>query len=286
MAPQIEVRARAVGMVEAGMTHSAVAKSVGVSQSSVKRWWRRHNKNESLQDKPRCGRPQKISGVIKHVISKAIGKRGQSTRKLSARLTKKGYPVSRETVRRHMRHNLGLHSYRRTKRPLLTAKMKKARIAFAKDKLSWTYEDWKRMLWSDESFFELFPTSNAAGDKVWAHCKEDVPAIVTVKHSPKIMVWGMFSHWALSDLHFVPPNTSVNKDYYREEILAKTAASAMSRTEENGSVTTRKMLEDTSTAIFMQDSAPPHVAIVNQVWLQSNFPSYWRKGEWPRNSIP
>lgn len=284
MAPRNETRARAIGMMESGLSTSAIASRLGVSERTVIRWRGRLKRNESLSDKPRSGRPIKIHGVARQVISKAVGKRGQSTRKLAKRLTMKGYPVSRETVRRHMKSSLGLTSYRRTKRPLLTKKMKKARVAFAKDKVKWTFDDWKRVLWSDESFFQLYPTANSAGDKVWARNKDEVEAISTVKHSPKVMVWGMFSHRAVSDLHFVPPNTSVNKDYYREEILAKTAAKAMSRSEDMGPVNRRKMLDDTSSAIFMQDSAPPHVAVVNQKWLDSHFPSYWRKGEWPGNS--
>jgi hypothetical protein len=235
-------------------------------------------------DKPRKGRPQKIHGVTKQVISLAVGKRGQSTRKLASRLTKKGYPVSRETVRCHMKNNLGLHSYRRSKKPLLTKKMRAARVAFAKSKVNWTAEDWKRVLWSDESFFELYPSCNSAGDRIWAENKEDVAPVVKIKHPPKIMVWGMFSHQAVSDLHFIPPGATVNKDYYREEILAKTALDAMSRSRNRGPITERKMMADTSKAIFMQDSAPPHTAVVNQEWLQNNFPLYWRKSEWPGNS--
>ena len=281
---QIGLRYRAIGMIEGGMTQRQVAKSLKVGLRSIARWWKSHKSGQSLHDKPRSGRPEKIHHVAKQVISLSIGKRGQSTRKLARRLTSKGYSVSRETVRRHLKNEINLKAYRRPRKPRLTEKMKKARIEFAKSKLNWTLNDWKNVLWSDESSFQLFPPSNPNCDRVWLHSPSKVPPTFTVKHPPKVMVWGMFSYRALSQLHFVPQKQSVTSQYYREEILSKTAMEAMSRSRMNGSLVSRKILKCTSNAIFMQDSAPPHTAVANQVWLSEHFPLYWRKGEWPGNS--
>ena len=48
--------------------------------------------------------------------------------------------------------------------------MRENRMKFAKAQKDWTVSDWNRVLWSDESPFELFQTPNRQNDRVW--CKE------------------------------------------------------------------------------------------------------------------
>ena len=68
----------------------------------------------------------------------------------------------------------------------------------------------------------------------------------------------MMSHRALAELHVVPPNTTINGEYYRENILAKEALDAVNRTAAEGSVLEGKLVEEQDRAVFMQDGAPPH----------------------------
>jgi transposase len=281
---KVEVRAKAIGMLEAGMLQKAVAEKLRVSKRSVIRWWKQHRNGESLEDKPRPGRPEKIHPVAKQVISLSVGKRRQSTRKLAARLTNKGYKISKETVRRHLKNNLGMNPYRQRKKPFLTCRHKKARIQFAKDKLHWTLEDWKRVVWSDESPFQLFPTSNTKVNQVWAPNPENIPKTSIVKFPPKILVWGMFGHKGVSELHFVPEKHTVTGDYYREEILEKFALPALQRRGTTGSILEQQLTDFPSSTIFMQDGARPHTTLKNQKWIEDNFPLCWRPSEWPGNS--
>ena len=94
-------------------------------------------------------------------------------------------------------------------------------MKFARDHIGWTEDDWKNVIWSDESFFYLFPKSNSSTDRIWASSASEIESGQSVKHSPKVMVWGMFSSCGVSNLHFVPPGVNVNSDYYREKILAE-----------------------------------------------------------------
>ena len=43
-----EIRNRAVGMLLVGITQKKVAKDVGVSIRTIKRWWLKHSKGEAL----------------------------------------------------------------------------------------------------------------------------------------------------------------------------------------------------------------------------------------------
>ena len=100
---KIALRARGVGMLEAGFTERQVAKTLNVGRSTVHRWSAKYKSGKSLEDAPRSGRPSKLHRVAKIVIAKAVGKRRQSTRKLARRLTAKGYPISKDAVHRHMK---------------------------------------------------------------------------------------------------------------------------------------------------------------------------------------
>ena len=94
----------------------------------------------------------------------------------------------------------------------------------------------------------------------------------------------MMSGCALSELHVVPPQTTVNEQYYRDNILSKVGLCALTRTATNGSVLERKMVESHDRAVFMQDGAPPHTARVTQQWCKEHFPGFWERGIWPGNS--
>ena len=126
------LRSRAVGMVESGMTQGAVAAKLRVTRQTVNKWWRRFLRGETLKDRKRSGRPSCVSRVAKIVCRKAAGKRGQSVRKLAARLTRKVYPVSRATVHRTMRETFGLKAYKRPLKPKISEKQHQARLELCK----------------------------------------------------------------------------------------------------------------------------------------------------------
>ena len=165
--------------------------------------------------------------------------------------------------------------------PKLTEKQRVHRLKFAREHLDWLEEDWRKVVWSDESPFELFHPPNRHNDRVWAASSSDVPTVPSVKRPAKIHVWGMFSYRALSQLHVVPQKTTINGEYYRNNILANECLEALNRTAREGSVSERALIDDPSQAVFMQDGAPPHSAKKTQKWCQENLPSFWANGVWP-----
>ena len=54
------------------------------------------------------------------------------------------------TVRKALKSQ-GLKAYRRPKKPLLNAKNRKCRMEWAQKHKEWTIEDWKMVIWSDET---------------------------------------------------------------------------------------------------------------------------------------
>jgi len=183
-----------------------------------------------------------------------------------------------------LKHELGAKPYVQSKVPKLTEKQKENCKNFAREHQKWTSEEWKRVLFSDESSFELFHPVNSINDCIWRRNKDDVKPSEVVKFPAKVMVWGMMGPLGLSELHFIPPKTSINAEYYREIILKKCLVPASNRTSSAGSILERKMSLDMSKVVFMQDEATCHTAKINEKWLSDNIPHYWGKGTWPGNS--
>ena len=135
----------------------------------------------------------------------------------------------------------------------------------------------EKVIWSDESPFELYATPNRHNDCVWAKTTKDVPRILSVKFPQKIHVWGLMSHQALSELRIIPQGHTVNSLYYRDEILAKTCRDAFNRTANMGPISERPMLGNMSDFIFIQDGAPAHKAKMTQKWCRDNLNGFGRK---------
>ncbi|KAI6652929.1 hypothetical protein LOD99_4006 [Oopsacas minuta] len=243
----VELRSKAIGMLEGGITQKEVATRLNVGVISVRRWWSQHKCGETMKTKPRSGRPQILKRVSRIVIKKSLGKRRQSTRKLSRRLSIRGNPISHMTIQRHLAQRLDARPYKRPKWPKITQKIKENRLKFARDHENWSFEDWNNVFWSDESPFELFHPPNRQNDRVWAIGSQNIEPI------------------------------------FRNEILKKTCLDAIARKAKKGSVIERSMLENMSEFLFMQDGALVHTANVTQQWRSEKFPPFWKKGEWPVN---
>lgn len=277
-------RARAIGLIEGGVSQGLVAKKLNVTRTTVNHWWKRHLNGESLTDKKRTGRPPVVSKIAKIVCSKAKGKRGHSVRKLATRLSRKGYQVSKSTVHRFLRQSKNFYPYKRPRQPKITEKQRRCRLQFCKKVKGWTFNEFKNVIWSDESVFEVQHAPNPQNDRVWAESRDQVPPVHTVKQPAKLMVWGAMSAEALSELHIIPRNQTVNTEYYVSKILEGSLLPALNRSAETGTATEKKMVETKSEAIFMQDGAPSHTSKRTQNWCATHVPGFWDKETWPGNS--
>ena len=256
------VRYQAIGMLQSGKTQKEIAKRFGKGMRTIRRWWSRYLQGHRFENHSGAGRPRKMDMAIKMVLVKCLRKRHQSARILSKRLNAMGYRVCKSTVHNYLRKDIGVRAFKSPQKPLLIEKQKMNRLAFCQRVKRWTINDWKNVLWSDESPFELYHSPNTQNDRIWANNSSDVTPHETIKNPPKVMVWGMMSYNSLSDLHFVPSKQTVNAQYYVEEILEKTCLCALKRRRKTGPVHMRKMVSKRSEAHFMQDGAPSHGANV------------------------
>ena len=66
-----------------------------------------------------------------------------------------GKTLNPQTVRRGLKQ-VGMKSVVKTNRPFLSKRHRKERMDFAIGHKDWTVEDWKRVIWSDESKINRF----------------------------------------------------------------------------------------------------------------------------------
>ena len=106
---------------------------------------------------PRSGRPHKLTEqdrrVMKHVACK---NRLSSVATLATEFqTASGSNISTNTVRQEL-HEMGFLGRAAAHKPKITMRIAKCRLEWCKTHRHWTLEQWKHVLWSDESCFTIW----------------------------------------------------------------------------------------------------------------------------------
>ncbi len=101
---------------------------------------------------PNRGQPLKLSPINIHhaVCFITSGKADTAVQAAKSLETILDQPVSIRTVAGGLK-SAGLKAVVKKKKPFLSKKHKKARLDFALAHKDWTIEDWKRVVWSDET---------------------------------------------------------------------------------------------------------------------------------------
>jgi len=78
----------------------------------------------------------------------------------------------------------------------------------------------------------------------------------------------------LTRLHFVPQHTSINSEYYINNILKMELKPVYARLDNSGTILKRRLFTDNAVSIFQQDGARAHTSAVSRAWLNKNIPNY------------
>ena len=196
-------RERVLQCLKDGRTQAQVARDFKIPRQLVSFWNKKKLETGTLKTSPRTGRPKVTTERQDRMISmmsKADPKRTASD--INKNLAEyHNLKIHTSTVKRRLAE-AGLHGRRPSKKPLISAKNRKARLAFALAHQHWTQEDWSKVLWSDESKFNLFSSDGIKYVRRPVNRRNDVRyQVPTIKHGGgSVMVWGCFSNKGVGPL--------------------------------------------------------------------------------------
>jgi transposase len=264
-----EKRIRIIALQETGCKPTAIAKQLKLKRTTVKDVLHKWEIHHTIQDLPKSGRPPKLDERTMRRFARMTQKGEVSTpcELIHAALSQGDIHISASTVRRAL-HKEGLKPMHTIRRPMLTRAHKKKRLDFAKSHRDWTVDDWKQVIFSDETVISARP-SNLHKIK-WTkptHGLNPKLIVPTVQGGgPTIMTWGCISKFGFHD--FILLDGKLNATDYVKVL-------------EGNLIPLAHNYFHGCPYIFQQDGASVHTArVVHEFFDHHNIPVL----EWPPHS--
>jgi transposase len=250
-----------------GCSSRNIANDLQVGRQTVNNIRKSH-----LPNLPLCrrGRSKKLSNQLSRKLVRGIttGRVDTATDASKTLHNEAGIDISPQTIRNTLK-KCGLMSGVKVKKPLLTVKHKKARYDFAKKYENWTVEDWKRVIWSDETKINRMGSDGRKwcwkfpGKQLESRCVDQ-----TVKHGGgSLMIWGCMTKEGVGFMCRIDGGmdaklyTDIMDDYLLQTVEYYSL--------------------DRSTIIFQHDNDPKHTSRMASTWLANNNISVL---DWPSQS--
>lgn len=244
----------------------AIEEKLSVPKSTI----HRYAKSINLSTNNNAGRPKSLSqGDTTFIVTQMASGKCKSAVDLCKTLSnEKGITVSPKTVSREL-HKAGMKARTKKKKPAISSKNQKERLAFAKSHQHWTVEDWKRVIFSDETKINRFGSDG----RVWSWYKDGAPLQrKDVKETTKnggghLMLWGCITSSGtgyLADIEGI-----MDSDMYLE-ILSKELVKTIDWYQ-----------MDAESLIFQHDNDPKHTAQKVKKYLSEQD---YRTMVWPSQS--
>lgn len=259
----VELENSVVTLTNNGLSSREIAKKLKICHSTVLCVQKKRDvKPHSIVR----GRKRLLTDGDARVMERLMRRKDSLTPKLAAEQI--NMDVSQWTARRALRR-IGLISAIKQKKPALSDKNVKARLKFCKDCKNWSVEDWKRVIWSDETKINRFQSD---GKQYFWHRPQETlqkhQVKQTVKHGGgSLMVWGCFTWW------HVGPMVKIEGIMKKEDYLQ------ILKTNLPEFVDMSAYPEDE--VMFQQDGDPKHTAKIVQKWLSEQR---FRLLTWPAQS--
>lgn len=155
-------------------------------------------------------------------------------------------------------HKMGFRSKKKVKKPFLKACHKKARLKWANFYKGWTVDDWKYVVWSDETKINIWGSDGVTycwtrpGDPIMPHHLD-----LTVKHGGgSLMLWGCISSKGAGNIHQI--QGKMDADMYCK-ILDEQVDNSF-----------ELWNFDKEETLYQQDNDPKHTSKLAQKWFIDN----------------
>ncbi len=250
-----QIREKIIEMFKNNVPQRKIGRDLDISPSTVHNIIKRFKESGGISVRKGQGRKPKLNNRdLRSLRRHCIKNRHSSISDITTWAQDYfGKPLSSTTIRSYI-HKCQLKLYCAKRKPYVNSVQKRCRILWARRHLGWTITQWKRVLWSDESVFQVFFGRN--GRRVLRTKEEkDHPDCYQqqVQKPGSVMVWGCVSALGKGNLHFC--DGTINAEKYIEIL-------------EHNMLPSRRHLFQGRPCIFQQDNAKPHSAHITKFWLR------------------
>ena len=250
-------RKETLNLLSAGLSAWDVAFQLGIGKSTVGKLLKELDCNKENR---RGGRPSKLTDsdtctLICQITTGRMDNAVEATLYINNHLDN---PVTPQTIRNTLKKS-SFQSVVKAKHPLLKAAHRKRRLEWAMEHANWTVEDWKRVLWTDETKINRIGSDGRV--YTWKKIGEpmsDRTTSPTVKHGGgnNLMVWGCMGWNGVGKLI---------------EVLGKMDAEQYCQILEEGVPASFEMLDlEEGERIFQQDNDPKHTSKRAEKWFEDS----------------
>lgn len=249
-------RERILTLHEESRTHVEIAAVMGVSKGCISKTLGRFKETGSHNTRKRTGQPRKTTNrEDRKIICISLANRRLHAAQIRSIYNENAKTsVSTALIKKKLNKN-GLVGRVAARKPLLRQQNVAKRLAWAKYHKDWTITQWKKVLWSDESKFEIFGGHRRVfvrrydGERFHKKC-----IVPTVKHGGgSVMVWGCFGGDKVGDL--IKIEGIMDQKAYHNIIQRHVLPSG------------KKIYRGGYT--FMQDNDPKHTSKLNKNYLKT-----------------
>ncbi|KFM65011.1 Transposable element Tc3 transposase, partial [Stegodyphus mimosarum] len=251
-------RGRVIGLKEAGWSYRRIARYLRRNDATIRRYWQEWVNHGRTQRQEGRGRSREKTEREDGAIVRAA--LAASDASLSSIVRATSASVTARTIHRRLTER-GLRSRRRLP---LTSVQRQVRLQWCRAHSHWNVTVWSKIVFSDESPFELSPDDQPR--RVWRRPGQPYDTNLTVfrqtGRQPGVMIWGANSFHSRTSLAVIRRNLTAQR--YVHKVLRPVVLPFMSR--QPG-------------LTFQQDKALPHTAHVSTAYL-----SACRTLPWPARS--
>jgi transposase len=225
----VTVRVQALTLAYCGVDIKHIEATTGMPRQTIQYWIKKARERGYnpeidprilpvyVEDGKRTGRPKEITEATEQAILESISK-DRNGREKSSEILAFEAGISYSSVLRILKRH-GYKAVKQTTKPGLTDEMKQKRLQFCLAHKDWTLEDWKNVIWTDETSVSLGQRRGAI--HVWRTKDErNDPTVIRRrwKGTSDFMVWGAFSYDKKGPLHIWAPETAQDKKRAEQEI--------------------------------------------------------------------
>lgn len=246
-----------VGQAAQGRSYYGIAKAANLHKNTVRNVIQNTSLQQNGESRARSGRPPIVTDRDRrHIIRIARVNPRATYQELKE---KTGHNFSKSTAYRILKE-YGLTNWLAKQRPLLTPEVAAIRLAWCLKRRAWDWDEWSKVIWSDECSVERGTGKERAWVFRFPHEKW-TKAMIQPKKKGKgvtVMVWGAFyGAGEQSNLLRLGRDPDAKRNGYTARSYIGALEDQLPSLWEPG-------------LLFMQDNAPIHTSRLARAWLEEN----------------